>query len=1069
MKLSVLTSLALPFLTSSAVSPSDDLPTLTVHIVPHTHDDVGWLKTVDQYFYGANNTIQHANVQMILSTLIPALEYDESRKFTYVEQAFFSRWWNEQNDKMKSRVKKLVSNGQLSFVNGGWCMHDEAATHYYGMIDQTTLGHTFLSETFDFTPTVGWQIDPFGHSSTQASLLSAEAGFDALYFGRIDYQDLELRRDEQRVEGIWRASAASKDKSEVFWGLSGSYGGNYGPPSGFCFDNFCSDEPMMDDPDLEDYNVDGKVADFVSAAYEQANQARGTHIMMTMGSDFQYENSEVWFRNLDSVVKNVNEYAAEGKIQSDPYNRFGTVKLIYSNPEIYTLAKNKDDLEWEVKTDDFFPYSDCENCFWTGYFTSRAELKKWERTGSAFLQTARQFEALDSVTPSANLKSTFDSPIHKLDAAVGVVQHHDGVSGTAKQHVAFDYAKRIDIGFKMAADYVTTVLGNLLKSKSPDSTPPTFSVCQDLNVSTCELTQSVDFASGDKLIVGVYNSLSHARTELVGVPVMTEGEYAVFDGKDEVEIETSLVPNAFPLGDSAAPYTLYFQASDLHPMGMKFYSIKSKGEAKKEKKEPVAMATSTTRRSLRGKEENLKVETSKFTVEFDPSGRLLSVGDKKVSQSWGYYTSFDSSRAELGATPQPQGDYLAWTPGVPGTCLPGYLDAEGDEERWLKDSDGQNSGAYIFRPSKRNEDLTELAPTAGKVSVVETELVTEVTAEFGDWVKQITRVSKDADYVEIEWTVGPVPTDDNIGKEIVTRFETDIKNDGVFYTDSNGREFLERKLNYRPTWDMEVFQPIAGNYYPVNAAIYIEDETSSISLLNDRTQGGASLHDGEVEIMVQRRLVADDSRGVGEPLDETTGGVTPYPPYGEAERVGEGVVIKGKHRIVVGEGNDGAKIARKQMDAMFSPAVPLFATAASKDTVSLDGFTAMGGSALPEQLAMITLAKIHGSDNVFMVRLAHQYGVGEDKELSAPVKVDLGDVLPFGMEMEKWEETTLTGNQGRKEWEEKRLKWKGENEGRGETGRDKDDGNVIQINPMEIRTFKIKVKGEDGWGVAKTE
>ena len=133
MKFTLLTALLFPILSLASVDASSDdnspssssLPTLTVHVVPHTHDDVGWLKTVDQYFYGANNTIQHANVQMILSTLIPALEYDEERKFTYVEQAFFSRWWNEQNDKMKDRVRKLVKNGQLSFVNGGWCMHDE--------------------------------------------------------------------------------------------------------------------------------------------------------------------------------------------------------------------------------------------------------------------------------------------------------------------------------------------------------------------------------------------------------------------------------------------------------------------------------------------------------------------------------------------------------------------------------------------------------------------------------------------------------------------------------------------------------------------------------------------------------------------------------------------------------------------------------------------------------------------------------------------------------------------------------------------------------------------------------
>jgi hypothetical protein len=40
----------------AAVRESTDK--LNVHIVCHSHDDAGWLKTVDQYYYGANNTIQ---------------------------------------------------------------------------------------------------------------------------------------------------------------------------------------------------------------------------------------------------------------------------------------------------------------------------------------------------------------------------------------------------------------------------------------------------------------------------------------------------------------------------------------------------------------------------------------------------------------------------------------------------------------------------------------------------------------------------------------------------------------------------------------------------------------------------------------------------------------------------------------------------------------------------------------------------------------------------------------------------------------------------------------------------
>ena len=61
-------------------------------------------------------------------------------------------------------MKNLVNNGQLSFVNGGYCMHDEATTHFIGMIDQTTSGHSFLKSELDFIPKIGWQLDPFGPS-----------------------------------------------------------------------------------------------------------------------------------------------------------------------------------------------------------------------------------------------------------------------------------------------------------------------------------------------------------------------------------------------------------------------------------------------------------------------------------------------------------------------------------------------------------------------------------------------------------------------------------------------------------------------------------------------------------------------------------------------------------------------------------------------------------------------------------------------------------------------------------------------------------------------------------------
>ena len=38
----------------------------------------------------------------------------------------------------------------------------------------------------------------------------------------------------------------------------------------------------------------------------QAGRFRTNHTVMTMGSDFHYENAELWFSNMDRLIRHVN-------------------------------------------------------------------------------------------------------------------------------------------------------------------------------------------------------------------------------------------------------------------------------------------------------------------------------------------------------------------------------------------------------------------------------------------------------------------------------------------------------------------------------------------------------------------------------------------------------------------------------------------------------------------------------------------------------------------------------------------------------------------------------------------
>ena len=108
------------------------------------------------------------------------------------------------------------------------------------------------------------------------------------------------------------------------------------------------------------------------------------------------------------------------------------------------------------------------------------------------------------------------------------------------------------------------------------------------------------------------------------------------------------------------------------------------------------------------------------------------------------------------------------------------------------------------------------------------------TVIFNDWASLEFILYDGAEMIEMEWTIGPIPIDDNLGKEIIIRFDTDIESYTKFYTDANGREVLERIRNYRPTWHYIIDEPVSGNYYPINSRIWIKDANRQFTILTGK-------------------------------------------------------------------------------------------------------------------------------------------------------------------------------------------------------------------------------------------
>eukprot|EP00095_Tigriopus_kingsejongensis_P004818 maker-scaffold769_size100554-snap-gene-0.18 protein:Tk04818 transcript:maker-scaffold769_size100554-snap-gene-0.18-mRNA-1 annotation:"lysosomal alpha-mannosidase (mannosidase alpha class 2b member 1)" len=520
-----------------------------VHLVPHSHDDVGWLKTLDEYFYGEKNDIQPADVQEIIDTVIPALRENPSRRFIQVETAFFWMWWEIQNDTTKAFVHELVDEGRLEFVGSGWSMNDEAATHYASIIENMAVGFKELSAEFGMcgVPRVAWQIDPFGHSKEQANLF-AQMGYDGLFFARIDYRDKAQRRAKKELEMIWRASAddsASDEKSSIFTGV---FAGHYSAPRGFCFGT----RPWCQDPGFTPSTQDAKIETFLGLVSDaRAHYKSENHLMFTMGDDFTYEEAGPFYSEMDTLIALANQRTNETGVH-----------LLYSTPSCYIKSLNDEqEVQWPEKNDDFFPYASGENSYWSGYFTSRPTFKFHERKASILLQSAKQ-------TLATSKSVGLDQQVRNLQREVGVAQHHDAITGTAKQLVDLDYHKRLSLGEQSAQQFMAKELFQGMDMVLDD--PNGDYVCPQLNISECHIVEQEE-----KLIFMVYNPQASASNVNVRIPVVDDTKFQVYDANGSpLDIEFVDIPENvlnIPGRTGMANYEALFEVEDVPPLGYKTF------------------------------------------------------------------------------------------------------------------------------------------------------------------------------------------------------------------------------------------------------------------------------------------------------------------------------------------------------------------------------------------------------------------------------------------------------------------------------------------------------------------
>lgn len=168
------------------------------------------------------------------------------------------------------------------------------------------------------------------------------------------------------------------------------------------------------------------------------------------------------------------------------------------------------------------------------------------------------------------------------------------------------------------------------------------------------------------------------------------------------------------------------------------------------------------------------------------------------------------------------------------------------------------SGAYLFLPD--GEARAYMSKQTPITRVTEGPLFSEVVTFYRDFQQRICLYNlPGVEGLSLDVSI-VVDIHDQVNRELAVRLSTGIESGDMFFTDLNGFQIQTRKFLRK--------LPLQANFYPMPAMAYIQDNRSRLTVHTAQSLGVSSLHSGQLEIILDRRLMQDDNRGLGQGLKD---------------------------------------------------------------------------------------------------------------------------------------------------------------------------------------------------------